>query len=184
MTVTLAWRRSCFAEASVATSMAMAPALAQTTLRPRPAARPAPYSLPWLLRPAVPGSVVRLDETMAFYEDPASGTSGSSYLTSLIATWKASQHWVPIFREIWVGNDAPREARTPRAAASRTRSWASTTCVRSSGLALLRVLRQHHPDRQRRRRHAGRGGGGGHDRRDLGALGHGQRALRRRTTGR
>jgi hypothetical protein len=55
----------------------------------------------------VPVSVIRLDETMAFYEDPASGASGSTYVTSLIATWKASPTWVPIFREIWVSNDAP-----------------------------------------------------------------------------
>jgi hypothetical protein len=40
---------------------------------PAPAAPP-PYSLPWLLRPATPATVVRLDETLAFYEDPASAT--------------------------------------------------------------------------------------------------------------
>jgi hypothetical protein len=93
--------------------MAMVPAFGQTAAPSATQVRPAPYSLPWLLRPAVPGSVVRLDETMSFYEDPASGTSGSSYLTSLIATWKASGHWVPVFREIWVENHAPAGGSAP-----------------------------------------------------------------------
>jgi outer membrane putative beta-barrel porin/alpha-amylase len=87
--------------------MAMAPVHAQTAAPAANAPRPPPYSLPWLLRPAVPGSVIRLDETVAFYEDAASGTSGRSYLTSLIATWKAGKSWVPVFREIWVDNHAP-----------------------------------------------------------------------------
>lgn len=91
-------------------SLAVAPVPAQTA--PSPAQQtPAPYSLPWLLRPVVPVSVVRLDETMAFYDDPASKTSGGSYLTSLIATYKVSPSWVPIFREIWVRNDAPPGGR-------------------------------------------------------------------------
>src|SRR5262245_62152645 len=84
-----------------------APSSAQT---PPP---PPPYSLPWLLRPATPSSVVRLDETMAFYEDPASGTGGASYLTGLIATRKIGQRWVPIFREVFVHNDAPSGGSSP-----------------------------------------------------------------------
>ena len=105
MKTRLAWSRKLLGASGVAVSLAVPPVSAQTTAPP--AARPAPYSLPWLLRPAVPVSVIRLDETMAFYEDPASGTSGSTYVTSLIATWKASATWVPIFRQIWVSNDAP-----------------------------------------------------------------------------
>src|SRR6185295_1706704 len=93
--------------------LARAPALAQSGPPSATGPRPAPYSLPWLLRPAVPGSVVRLDETMAFYRDPASGTSGSSYLTSLIASYKLSPTWVPIFRVIWVRNNAPSGGNDP-----------------------------------------------------------------------
>ena len=89
-----------------------APASAQMAA-PQLAPKPALYSLPWLLRPAVPASVVRLDETMAFYEDPASKTPGSSYVTSLIATYKVSPKWVPIFRETWVRNNAPSEGQDP-----------------------------------------------------------------------
>jgi hypothetical protein len=50
---------------------------------------------------------------MAFYDDPASGTSGSSYLTSLIAAYPVSPDWVPIFRETWVRNDAPAGGKDP-----------------------------------------------------------------------
>jgi hypothetical protein len=50
---------------------------------------------------------------MAFYQDAASATSGSSYLTSLIATYKVSPRWVPILREIWVRNNAPSGGPDP-----------------------------------------------------------------------
>jgi hypothetical protein len=69
--------------------------------------RPALYNLPWLLRAAVPATVVRLDETMAFFEDPASGTSGTTWVTSLIASYKLAPEWSLVFRETWVCNDAP-----------------------------------------------------------------------------
>jgi hypothetical protein len=69
--------------------------------------RPARYSLPWLLRPAVPASVLRLDETIAFFEDPASRTSGTTYVTSLIGSYKLAPEWSLVFRETWVRNDAP-----------------------------------------------------------------------------
>ena len=74
---------------------------------------PAPYSLPWLLRPATPSSVVRLDETMAFYETPASGANGSSYLTGLTATYKLNPHVVPVFRAVFVDNHAPEPGKDP-----------------------------------------------------------------------
>jgi len=70
-------------------------------------APPAPYSLPWLLRPAVPATVVRVDETSAFYDDPASGRSGSTNVTSLIASYKLGPHWAPLARVSFVKNDAP-----------------------------------------------------------------------------
>src|SRR5262245_2381457 len=70
---------------------------------------PAPpaYSLPWLLRPATPASVLRLDETFAFFDDPASGEGGATYVTSLIATYKINPRWVPIFRQTFIQNEPP-----------------------------------------------------------------------------
>jgi len=76
-------------------------------------ATPAPYSLPWLLRSAVASSAVRVDRTEAFYVDPATGASGRSHLTGLAITYKASPHWVPVFRVIHADNSAPRGGRDP-----------------------------------------------------------------------
>jgi len=91
-----------------------APASAQPASPPPPA----PYSLPWLLRPVVPTTVVRLDETLAFLEDPASGSGGATYVTSLIATWRASPRWVPIFRQTFIHNDPPTSANPSASALS------------------------------------------------------------------
>jgi hypothetical protein len=76
-----------------------APAVAQD--------RPALYSLPWLLRPAIPGSVVRVDETVGFYEDPVTGNAGTTYVTSLITSYKVSPDLAIILRGAWVSNSAP-----------------------------------------------------------------------------
>ena len=73
-------------------------------------APPPPYSLPWLLRPVMPASVLRLDETLAFLEDPASGQGGATYVTSLIATYRISPRWVPIFRDTFIRNEPPGAA--------------------------------------------------------------------------
>jgi hypothetical protein len=88
------------------------PALAGQAPPPVPSASapPPPYSLPWLLRPAMPASVLRLDETLAFLEDPASGQGGATYVTSLIATYRISPRWVPIFRDTFIRNEAPGAA--------------------------------------------------------------------------
>src|SRR5262245_42424780 len=69
--------------------------------------KPALYSLPWLLRPAIPGTVLRLDETFGFYEDPVTGRSGITYVTSFHAAYKLAPNWGIVFRESWVSNDAP-----------------------------------------------------------------------------
>jgi hypothetical protein len=79
---------------------------------------PAPYSLPWLLRPVTPASVLRLDQTLAFLEDSASGNGGATYVTSLIATLRASPNWVPIFRQTFIHNQPPTAANGPASAFS------------------------------------------------------------------
>jgi hypothetical protein len=55
----------------------------------------------------MPGSVLRLDETVAFFEDPASREGGATYVTSLIATYRINPRWVPIFRETFIHNRPP-----------------------------------------------------------------------------
>ena len=75
--------------------------------------KPALYSLPWLLRPAIPGTVLRLDETVGFYEDPVTGNSGVTYVTSFHAAYKLAPNWGIVFRESWVSNDAPEDGPDP-----------------------------------------------------------------------
>lgn len=71
---------------------------------------PPPYSLPWLLRPAAAGTVVRLDSTYAMFEN-AAGASGSTFVESLTASYKASARLAPVFRVSFVHNDAPAAAQ-------------------------------------------------------------------------
>ena len=108
--------------AGLAATLALGAATASAQATPPPP--PPPYSLPWLLRPATPASVVRLDETMAFYEDPASGSGGASYLTGLIATRKLSADWGRSSGRSSSTTTRLRPAPLPREAASRTRSSA------------------------------------------------------------
>lgn len=76
--------------------------------------RPALYSLPWLLRAAgAPATVLRLDETIALYEDPASQRSGTTAVTSLITSYKGGPDWSLIFRETFVDNRAPSGEASP-----------------------------------------------------------------------
>jgi hypothetical protein len=80
----------------------------------RPAVTPPPpYSLPWLLRPAMPATVVRFDETLAFYRHPASDTDGATYLTSFTAAYKLGPRWTPVFRLTFARNDAPAGGPDP-----------------------------------------------------------------------
>src|SRR5215471_21839148 len=75
--------------------------------------KPALYSLPWLLRPAIPGTVTRLDETIAFFQDPVSKASGETYVTSIIASYKLAPEWSVLFRETWVSNSPPEGGPDP-----------------------------------------------------------------------
>lgn len=69
---------------------------------------PPPYSLPWLLRPAAAGTVLRLDTTVTSYEDARSGAGGTTVVESFVATYKARPRLAPIFRLSWVHNSAPK----------------------------------------------------------------------------
>jgi hypothetical protein len=71
-----------------------------------PPPRPAPYVAPWLLRGAAVGDSVRLDETLAFFEDPATGSSGTTAVTNLYVSRKLGTRWVGLLRQAFVHNDA------------------------------------------------------------------------------
>lgn len=94
-------RHSGFAGITFVLTMAAANATAQPAAGAA-ANRPAPYSLPWLLRSTAPATVVRVDETLAFSDSAPAGTSATTAVTSLLATYKASPRWVPVFRLSWI----------------------------------------------------------------------------------
>src|SRR6187397_977069 len=75
---------SAFAQATVDASAAGAPPGAE----PAPAPPPPPYSIPWQLRPAAAATVVRSDTAMAFYENPATGESGTTVASMLLGSYK------------------------------------------------------------------------------------------------
>lgn len=78
---------------------------------PAPAkAPPAPYSLPWQLRPAAAGSVVRSDTAVAFYSD-AAGNGGSTVATMLLVAYKVMPNFAPLVRLGLVGNSPPGAAQ-------------------------------------------------------------------------
>lgn len=77
---------------------------AQTSLEPAP--RPVPYSLPSLLRSVAPASVLRVDQTLAVSDGALPGTTAHTTVTSVLATYRASPRWVPVFRQSWVRRGA------------------------------------------------------------------------------
>jgi hypothetical protein len=90
---------------------AAAPATTVTETNPAPApvapaTPPPPYSLPWQLRPAAVGNVVRAETALAFYED-AAGNSGQTSATMLLGTYKVTPTLAPLVRLGLVQNAAP-----------------------------------------------------------------------------
>lgn len=95
-------------------AVAQAPSSAAPT--PPPAApadaasakpKPPPYSLPWQLRPAVVGNVVRSDTAFAFYKDAAGKESGSTVASMLLASYKLTDELAPMVRLGVVSNSPP-----------------------------------------------------------------------------
>jgi hypothetical protein len=89
------------------------PARAQDVAAPTPEAakpKPAPYSLPWQLRPVAPGNVVRLDSSYGLYKNPTTDKSGSALATTLLASYKIIPDLALIGRVGLVSNSAPDPA--------------------------------------------------------------------------
>jgi len=97
-----------------AAALAQEPAPAAPTVEappPEPTAAkpnsPPPYSLPWQLRPAVVGNVVRSDTAFAFYKDAAGKESGSTVASMLLASYKVTEAFAPMVRVGVVANSPP-----------------------------------------------------------------------------
>ena len=69
--------------------------------------KPAPYSLPFQLRPAIASTVIRADAALAFYEDPISGKGGTTLAPMLLASYKIGDHFAPLVRIGAVSNSPP-----------------------------------------------------------------------------
>lgn len=69
-------------------------------------APPAPYSLPWSLRPAAVADVIRWDTVLADFED-ASGTGGDTVVSGLIWGAKVNDRVGTLVRAALVRNDPP-----------------------------------------------------------------------------
>jgi hypothetical protein len=75
--------------AALSAAVLLAPAASQ--------AAPAPYSLPWQMRPTVAVNVVRTDTSFAFYE-PVDGGGGFTTASMLLASWKVTPRLAPFVR--------------------------------------------------------------------------------------
>jgi hypothetical protein len=102
---------SLLAASTAASVQAQAPDAAAA---PPPA--PPPYSLPWQLRPVAAANVVRSDTTVAFYENPMSGESGSTVASMLLGSYKVTPDFAPLVRLGVVSASAPEGTMTPAGA--------------------------------------------------------------------
>lgn len=89
--------------AAPATGTVTATATPTATAAGATPATPAPYSLPWQLRPAMAVSVVRSDTTVAMYEkpgkEPGSAAEGTYTVASmLLASYKVTPEFAPFLR--------------------------------------------------------------------------------------
>jgi len=73
---------------------------------------PAPYSLPWLLRPAVVARTVRLDQTLALHEDALTGGAATTAVTSVTTTLRLGARFAAVGRATWT-RYAPPPGRRP-----------------------------------------------------------------------
>lgn len=92
------------------------PARAQApTEAPGPAKpKPPPYSLPWQLRPAAPGNVVRLDTSYGFYRNPTTDQHGSAQVSTLLGSYKIIPDLALIAR-VGLVHNSPPDAIAPAA---------------------------------------------------------------------
>jgi hypothetical protein len=84
-----------------------APRTSAAEVAPAP---PAPYSLPWQLRPAGVANVARADTTVARYQNPASGDAGSTVAATFLFAYKVTPTLAPLVRAAVVWNDSPGPA--------------------------------------------------------------------------
>lgn len=99
---------------AVADEPAEPAAVVETTSTDANTAPPAPYSLPWQLRPVTVGNVVRSDTSVAFFDansaTPGEDAHGATVSSMLLATYKLTPHFAPLVRAAFVYNNEPAVA--------------------------------------------------------------------------
>lgn len=73
------------------------------------APKPPPYSIPWGLRPALAVNVVRLDSALSFFKNPVTEDSGSTFVSTLLASYKVTDNISPLIR-VGVASNSPPDA--------------------------------------------------------------------------
>jgi hypothetical protein len=102
------------AEAPAAEAPAAEAPAAEAPAAEAPKPKPPPYSLPFQLRAAIPGSVIRSDTAFGFYENPANGASGSAVVSTLLASYKVTDELAPLLRLGVVSNSPPAAPAPPQ----------------------------------------------------------------------
>ena len=102
-----ALRRGLGAFAVLSLTSFTASAQEQAPAAPEAAPKPPPYSLPFQLRPVAPGTVLRSDTAIGFYESPQTGDSGSAVVSMFLASLKLGDSFAPLVRLGVVSNSPP-----------------------------------------------------------------------------
>jgi hypothetical protein len=102
--------------ADVGAPVAVATEKTAAPLAAPPTTTPPPYALPWQLRGMVPGTVVRSDTSVAFYEDPNTHSDGNTIASLLFASYKLTPNLAPLIRLGTVQNNAPGVSTMPKPA--------------------------------------------------------------------
>jgi len=95
------------AKPSVADTPPEPPPENATSAPATPAPVAAPYSLPFQLRPAAAGTVLRSDTALAFYKPDAATSGGSTVATTLLGSYKVTPEFAPLVRLGLVHNSPP-----------------------------------------------------------------------------
>jgi len=90
-----------------------ATAVSSTTagVPPPPSSTPPPYSLPWQLRSVTPATALRVDSSVAFYQNTM-GASSDTEATMLLGSYKVTPNLAPLLRLGVVKNDVPVASAT------------------------------------------------------------------------
>lgn len=83
---------------SILATLGIVSTTAGTAWAAEPAPKKPPYSLPWQLRPVVPGNVVRSDTSLQMYEPKGADSGGTVIASTLLVSYKVMDDFAPLLR--------------------------------------------------------------------------------------